>query len=62
MGLDGDEILTALADEDLRDRLRARFTEAQQDGITGLPTFIYDGRGARGAVPPEHFERLVGEP
>lgn len=61
-GLDGDEIRTAVADEELRDRLREQFTEAQQDGVTGVPTFVYDGYGARGAVPPEHLERLVEEP
>jgi len=58
-GLDGDEIRTAVADERLRDRLREQFTEAQQDGVTGVPTFVYDGYGVRGAVPPEHLERLV---
>ncbi|WP_276256315.1 DsbA family oxidoreductase [Halomontanus rarus] len=58
-GLDGDEIRTALADETLRDRLRKQFTEAQQDGVTGVPTFVYDGYGARGAVPPAQLERLV---
>jgi predicted DsbA family dithiol-disulfide isomerase len=58
-GLDGDEVRTAVADEQLRDRLRDQFTEAQQDGVTGVPTFVYDGYGARGAVPPEQLERLV---
>jgi predicted DsbA family dithiol-disulfide isomerase len=59
IGLDGDEIRTAVADEQLRDRLREQFTESQQDGVTGVPTFVYDGYGARGAVPPEQLERLV---
>jgi len=58
-GLDGDEMRTAVADEQLRERLRKQFTEAQQDGVTGVPTFVYEGHGARGAVPPEHIERLV---
>jgi predicted DsbA family dithiol-disulfide isomerase len=58
-GLDGDEIRTAVADEQLRDRLRDQFTEAQQNGVTGVPTFVYDGYGARGAVPPKQLERLV---
>lgn len=59
VGLDGDEIRRAVADEKLRDRLRTRFAEARRDGITGVPTFAYDGHAARGAVPPEHLERLV---
>lgn len=58
-GIGGEEIRTAVADEERRDRLRERFADAQQDGITGVPTFAYDGHGARGAVPPEHLERLV---
>ncbi|MEF8852266.1 MAG: DsbA family protein [Haloarculaceae archaeon] len=32
---------------------------AQARGITGVPTFVYDGHAARGSVPPEHLERLV---
>lgn len=58
-GLDGGEIRTAVADEQLRGRLREQFAESQQDGVTGVPTFVYDGYGARGAVPPEQLERLV---
>jgi predicted DsbA family dithiol-disulfide isomerase len=58
-GLDGDEVRTAVADEQLRDRLRDQFTEAQQNGVTGVPTFVHDGYDARGAVPPEQLERLV---
>ncbi len=60
-GLDSDEIRTAIGDESLRDRLREQFTEAQQDDITGVPTFAYDEYAARGAVPPEQLERLVEE-
>jgi predicted DsbA family dithiol-disulfide isomerase len=59
VGIDGDEIRAALSDEALREEVRTRFTEAQQHGVTGVPTFAYDGYAARGAVPPEHLERLV---
>jgi predicted DsbA family dithiol-disulfide isomerase len=59
VGLDGAEIRTALADEALREDLRERFVEAQRQGVTGVPTFEYDGHAARGAVPPEQLERLV---
>jgi len=59
VGIDADEIREAVADEDLRERLRERFAEAQQRGVTGVPTFVYEGYAARGAVPPEHLERLV---
>jgi predicted DsbA family dithiol-disulfide isomerase len=36
-----------------------RFEAAKQRGITGVPTFAYDGHAARGAVPPEHLRRLI---
>lgn len=58
-GVDGSEIRSALEDETLREEVRKRFTEARQRGITGVPTFVYDDHAARGAVPPEHLERLV---
>ncbi|GCF13931.1 DSBA oxidoreductase [Haloarcula mannanilytica] len=58
-GVDGDEIRSALADDTLRSEVREKFTAAQRQGITGVPTFAYDGHAARGAVPPEQLERLV---
>lgn len=59
VGIDPDVVGTALGDEDLRADLRDRFDAADDRGITGVPTFVYDGRPARGAVPPDHLERLV---
>jgi predicted DsbA family dithiol-disulfide isomerase len=59
VGLDGEEIREAISDDERRDDLREAFTEAQRRGITGVPTFVSDGHAARGAVPPEHLERLV---
>lgn len=59
VGLDSDEIRAAVTDGELRDRLREKFTEAKEDGVTAVPTFTYDGFGARGAVPPEQLARLV---
>ena len=57
--VDGDEIRSALDDETLREEVRQKFSEARQQGVTGVPTFAYDGYGARGAVPPEQLERLI---
>lgn len=59
VGLDPGEIRDAIRDEALRERLHQQFDEARRQGITGVPTFVYDGHEARGAVPPEHLERLV---
>jgi len=36
-----------------------RFEAAQGQGITGVPTFVYGGHAARGAVPPAQLRRLV---
>ena len=58
-GFDPDEIRDCVADEEYRDRLRKAFEAAQRDGVTGVPTFVYDDHAARGAVPPEQLERLV---
>jgi len=59
VGIDGDEIHDALADENRRERIEAAFEEARRAGITGVPTFVYGEHAARGAVPPEQLERLV---
>ena len=58
-GVAGEEVRSALSDEALREEVRRTFGEARQQGVTGVPTFVYDGHGARGAVPPEHLKRLV---
>jgi len=58
-GVDADEIRSALSDDALRAELTEQFRAAQRAGVTGVPTFAYDGYAARGAVPPEHLERLV---
>jgi predicted DsbA family dithiol-disulfide isomerase len=58
-GLDADVVDAALDDADLRERVTEMFDAARQRGITGVPTFAFDGHAARGAVPPEQLERLV---
>ena len=58
-GADRAVVEEALSDEDLRERVREKFSAAQRQGVTGVPTFVYDGYAARGAVPPEQLERLV---
>jgi predicted DsbA family dithiol-disulfide isomerase len=61
-GVDEAEVRSALDDGGLREEVRQRFAEAQQHGVTGVPTFAYDGYAARGAVPPEQLRRLVEGP
>lgn len=59
VGVDGGEIRSALDDDELREEVRELFESAHRRGVTGVPTFTYDGYTARGAVPPEQLERLV---
>ncbi|QLG50221.1 DsbA family oxidoreductase [Natrinema halophilum] len=59
VGLPSDEIRKAVEDDDYRADLEKRFADAHEDGVTGVPMFVSDGRVARGAVPPEHLKRLV---
>ncbi|OLZ42092.1 disulfide bond formation protein DsbA [Natrinema saccharevitans] len=54
-----DEVRDAVDDDGIRAELEDLFAQAQQTGVTGVPTFVSDGRVARGSVPPEHLERLV---
>jgi predicted DsbA family dithiol-disulfide isomerase len=49
VGIDSGEIRDAVADDQLRNSLFEKFAEAQQHGVTGVPTFAYDGHAARGA-------------
>jgi predicted DsbA family dithiol-disulfide isomerase len=58
-GVDGQEVADALSDEALHAEVREQFTQAQQAGVCGVPTFVYDGYAARGAVPPAQLRRLV---
>ena len=58
-GAEESAVRSALDDETLREEVRERFAAAQQHGVTGVPTFAYDGYAARGAVPPEQLRRLV---
>jgi predicted DsbA family dithiol-disulfide isomerase len=59
VGIDSSEIRDAVADDQLRNSLFEKFAEAKQHSVTGVPTFVYDGHAARGAVPPEQLERLI---
>lgn len=58
-GFDPAVVEEILADDEARAAVTERFDEARGQGVTGVPTFVYDGHAARGAVPPDHLERLV---
>jgi len=58
-GVDPGTVAEILADDGARSAVHEQFRQAQQQGVTGVPTFAYDGYAARGAVPPAQLERLV---
>lgn len=58
-GIDKAKVRSVLDDEALREEIHEQFTEAQREGISGVPTFAYEGYAARGAVPPSQLKRLV---
>jgi len=58
-GVDGDEVRRAVEGDELEDRIFEMFREAKENGITGVPTFVYGEHACRGAVPPEQLRRLV---
>ncbi len=58
-GLDPSVVEEAYADDALRAELHDQFDRARREGVTGVPTFAYEGYAARGAVPPEQLRRLV---
>jgi Predicted dithiol-disulfide isomerase involved in polyketide biosynthesis len=59
VGLDPDVVETALSESTWEDNYRESIDNSQANGISGVPTFVYSGRTARGAVPPEQLSRLV---
>jgi Predicted dithiol-disulfide isomerase involved in polyketide biosynthesis len=59
VGLDSDAVETALSESTWEDNYRNSITDSRENGISGVPTFVYDDRTARGAVPPEQLSRLV---
>ena len=59
VGIDADDLRAAIADDEREAALEERFAAAKQAGITGVPTFAYEGYAARGAVPPDQLQRLV---
>ena len=58
-GVAADEVRAALDSDEARATVRAAFDQAHEQGVSGVPTFVFDGHAARGAVPPEQLERLV---
>jgi predicted DsbA family dithiol-disulfide isomerase len=59
LDIDAEDLRTAIDDDEREATLEERFAEAKGAGVTGVPTFAYEGYAARGAVPPAQLERLI---
>jgi predicted DsbA family dithiol-disulfide isomerase len=59
IGLSGSEARQVLVSRRYESAVDADWQRARQLGITGVPTFVANGRGVVGAQPYEVLERLV---
>ena len=61
LGADRDEVATFLASEEGVDDVAAELQHAYENGITAVPTYVFDGTWAvPGAQDPEMFARVLG--
>ena len=62
VGLDRDEVLTALESEEFLPDVRADIAQARTYGISGVPFFVLDGKyGVSGAQDPQAFVQALGQ-
>lgn len=59
VGIDKQELMDALEDESLDEDLQEAFLESHREGVTGVPTFVYNDLRVPGAIPPEHIGKLI---
>jgi predicted DsbA family dithiol-disulfide isomerase len=60
VGLDHDEVLAALADGTWGDEVASEIEQAQELGISAVPTYVFDGRwSVPGAQDPDTFVRVL---
>lgn len=61
-GLRGEQVAVLLANDGLRQRVRELAASMSQQGITGVPFFVFNQKLAlSGAQPAEVFERAIAE-
>src|SRR6185437_12204507 len=60
IGLDREDVLRSLAEDEFLDAVRADQNQAIQYGIRGVPFFVIDGKyGVSGAQAPETFAEVL---
>ena len=58
-GLPADEARDVIAERRFKDAVDADWAKSRQFGVTGVPTFVAEGRGVVGAQPYEMLVQLV---
>ena len=59
VGLSADEARAVLTERRFQAAVDADWQRSREFGVTGVPTFVADGRGVVGAQPYEVLERLM---
>jgi predicted DsbA family dithiol-disulfide isomerase len=59
VGISPEEARGVIDERRMRDQVDADWAHARALGVTGVPTFVIDGKGVVGAQPYEVLERLV---
>jgi predicted DsbA family dithiol-disulfide isomerase len=59
IGLSADEARAVIDDRSFKDAVDADWAKSHQYGVTGVPTFVADGRGVVGAQPYEMLVQLM---
>jgi predicted DsbA family dithiol-disulfide isomerase len=59
VGLSADEVRAVIAERRFQAAVDADWQRSRDYGITGVPTFVANGRGVVGAQPYDILERLV---
>ena len=59
LGLDVEDLRTALDERRYRGRVLEQFEEAHNMGVTAVPTFVAGGYALVGAHPLENFRKLL---
>jgi protein-disulfide isomerase len=59
VGLDRLQFDRCLSDGRYRDRIDEDISDAQAAGVTGTPTFFFNGQRLEGAIPEDIFDKLL---
>ncbi|WP_224449356.1 DsbA family protein [Haloprofundus salilacus] len=58
-GIDPASVRSVLTESRYEQRLDEALSESDRENVTGIPSFVYQGRTAQGALPEESLQTLV---